>query len=393
MTRFVLFASIIVSFLLLKFDEIISAQYLWIGLIWICALLGLSLQKNRSSTFRALTLNAAIVVLCLAIVEAVLFFQLREPFEGKVLYSNVPKEGFGTADNVLGYTLNKNAQKIVEYKSKGELVSRTTYTVDRNGLRASTNGTNPEKSVLFFGCSFTYGSRVNDNETMPSKVGAETKGQYGIYNFGVGGYGTHQMLAALEHGLVDRIVGGAPVYVVYQALPDHIPRLLGLRKWDRHGPRYMLDGSAQVRYAGPFDAEKHLLTDALNKQLEKSALYTRLVPIVKSSTISEEDIDLFVAMVERSKQVLERKYPGLDFHVIFWNVGAGGVWHFGNDRSDLVMEKLKTRNIRVHPVSEILPDYEENKLRYEIDKYDGHPSPLAHDLIAQYVVKKILRVE
>jgi hypothetical protein len=298
-----------------------------------------------------------------------------------------------TKDGILGYTLIKNAHNIVEYWRENALVSRTTYTVDSNGLRLSNNGSDPKKSILFFGCSFTYGASVNDAETMPSKVGVKTTGQYRIYNFGVGGYGTHQMLAALEHGIVERVAGVTPAYAVYQALPDHIPRLLGLRQWDRNGPRYILDEAEQVRYVGSFDSEKRFsVIDALNNQLEKSAVYKRLAASLKPITITESDIDLFVAMVDRSKQILERKYPGIGFHVIFWNVGDGGAWQFGGDRSDLVTAKLMARNISVHPVSNILLDYEKNKLRFEIDKYDGHPSPLAHDLIAEYVVKQILRL-
>jgi hypothetical protein len=55
-----------------------------------------------------------------------------------------------------------------------------------------------------FGCSFTFREGVEDREAMPYLVGELSK--YIVYNFGFHGYGAHQMLSALEYGIVDRIV-------------------------------------------------------------------------------------------------------------------------------------------------------------------------------------------
>ena len=68
------------------------------------------------------------------------------------------------------------------------------------------------------------------SETMPYQVGLRTDGQYATYNFAVHGYGTHQMLAAIENGMVASRVKEDVRYVIYQAIyPEHLYRLAGLR--------------------------------------------------------------------------------------------------------------------------------------------------------------------
>ena len=102
------------------------------------------------------------------------------------------------------------------------------YTTNEAGLRASPPSAEARESILFFGGSFTFGTGVNDDETMPHRGGVATKGKYRVFNFGYAGYGPHQMLAAIEGGLVDEIVIEPPKYVIYQAIPHHVERAAGL---------------------------------------------------------------------------------------------------------------------------------------------------------------------
>ena len=42
------------------------------------------------------------------------------------------------------------------------------------------------------------------------------------------------MLAAIEHGMVGRVVDTTPTFAFYSAIPDHVWRVAG-RVWSRHG--------------------------------------------------------------------------------------------------------------------------------------------------------------
>lgn len=76
--------------------------------------------------------------------------------------------------------------------------------------------------VLFFDDSLTFGEGVNDNQTMPYRVGMRSAGALRVYNFAFHGYGPHQMLAQIELGVVRDTIDCLPDHAIYQAI---IPRI------------------------------------------------------------------------------------------------------------------------------------------------------------------------
>jgi hypothetical protein len=53
-------------------------------------------------------------------------------------------------------------------------------------------------------------------------------------------------------------------------------------------------------------------------------------------------------------------------------------------------EGLERRGIPVHFVSEILPGYRDDPLRYSLGLHDGHPNARANDAVARWFVREIL---
>ena len=130
------------------------------------------------------------------------------------------------------------------------------------------------------------------------KLDFSTYGDYATYNFAVHGYGTHQMLAAIENGLVASSVKEDVRYVFYQAIyPEHLYRLAGLRSWGEHGPKYILDSHRQPLYVGHFDDDmcQRWICRWIHRQFDKSVLITRTSRWIQASF--EVDDALFVAMV------------------------------------------------------------------------------------------------
>lgn len=156
-------------------------------------------------------------------------------------------------DSVLGYAPVHGQLTPVKGFAGSQLIYDVTYTIDADGLRIAAGfDENPHdnRCMLFFGCSFTFGEGVDDHEAMPYVAG--TLANLRAYNFGFPGYGPHQMLAAVEHGMVERIVDCRPRWIIYQALPTHVARAAGQTSWDRHGPRYALE-DGEAKYTGHFD--------------------------------------------------------------------------------------------------------------------------------------------
>ena len=193
------------------------------------------------------------------------------------------------------------------------------------------------------------------------------------------------MLAALESVVVDKIVQCRPTHVIYQAIPDHVARVAGLHWWGRHSPRYRLEIDGSVRQDGFFDDEgvsPGPIYEELQWQLSKSNISKWFQMRVRR--VTDNDIELFLAIVKASERILRQKFPGCQFHVILWSIEPPV------DTYRKVRDGLQAAGFQVHLVDDILPDYISNPRQYEISEYDRHPNARANDMIAGYVTRRIL---
>jgi hypothetical protein len=285
---------------------------------------------------------------------------------------------------------------------------KVTYTIDENGLRIPPpyDVWEVRKSVIFFGCSYTMGDGVEDTETMPYMTGLLTHGRYAIYNFGFHGYGPQQMLAALEGGRVQNIVTVPPQHIIYQAIPYHMERVAGLMTWFPHAPRYRRTDSGRVIPDGHLDtvADETRYSpierfwrkggstgQAISSTLRRSFIYDKLVRPLRRLT--GEDVQLFLDIVSQAKDAAAKLYPKSEFHILLWDNMF--VKHDYLQFLPRVLEAFRKEHVRVHLVSDIIPDYDAStpNTKYEIHAYDSHPNPFTYRLLASYVAKNILHAD
>jgi hypothetical protein len=251
---------------------------------------------------------------------------------------------------------------------------------------------NQTQCALFFGDSFTFGEGVQDHEAMPYLVGKLSN--YKVYNFGFHGYGPHQMLAALERGLVEKTVACKPSVAIYQALIIHTARSAGLSPWDKHGPKY-ISSNGGIKYDGHFDDHSPgsqvkdisslatFVKTIAQAQIEKSFICKKYFPY-NHYIVRDEDIEVFLSLIEASRTKFSSLYPGSAFHIILWDENPNDPQYFR------IHEGLLKKGFNIHIASNMLPRYADQRSSYEISPYDRHPNPLAYTHIAQYVVKTIL---
>lgn len=342
--------------------------FAWLGLLW-AALLGYGVVRSRTNARKLVCLYAALVPLVVGAVEARLWLNQRE--RGQLDYS----ERYAQPDEILGYAPRKGQIAHSMRREGGRVVYDVTYTIGDDGLRiAPPYVDGPDgPCVIFFGDSVTFGEGLDDAETMPYRTGIETGGRYRIYNFGFHGYGPHQMLAALERGLVANVIACEPRYAFYLAIFDHVSRVAGLRSWDVHGPRYALRGD-DVVLNGHFD-DGALLPAWIRDEMAKSLIVESMWE--RPEGVGPRDVELFVAIVDAARRRFERQYPGAEFHVLQWGDDgglAGRAWH-----------ELVARGLRVHRCSEALPGGSSDG--YTISERDQHPNARAHALLARYVAR------
>jgi hypothetical protein len=354
--------------------------FAWVFAAW-SIVFALEAAAGRRS-LRFLCVNAAAAFGTLAAVEL---------WWGRVERANDQRERavptyqpqYTRLDDVLGYAPIASMKVASMLTKEGRSIYDVRYTIDERGLRVSPpcDCGDHTRSLLFFGCSYTYGEGVGDQETLPYRAGVHTGGRYAVYNFGFHGYGPHQMLAALERGMVKSRIEHPPRFAFYTAIVDHVRRAAGRATWDTFlGPRYVLSGDT-VRYAGPFkDSAPVASEDPLERAgslLAKSAILRRLRPGLGDADAAET----LAAIVDAARVRFERDFPGAEFQVLFWGAPSARL-------RDLT-GRLERRGVVVHQVAAVLPGYSENPERYEISG-ESHPTAEAYDLVARYLAERLV---
>ena len=261
-----------------------------------------------------------------------------------------------------------------------------TYTTNKYGLRVAPHDLrltqlNPNfKNVIFFGCSFTFGEGVNDNESIPFVFEDQSQGHYKAYNFAFHGYGAHQMLRILESDTIDKVITDRkPAIAIYQACTFHIERSAfkyPYIQWDTKGPRYRLDRNGNLVLSTSKYSER------LFRILSSSHLFSHLLDRLYLKRRTEYDIRLFIEMIKRSKKIFEDKYNG-EFYVVYWDT-------YSDPDTKKIMSKLEKEQIGFFYASKI---FGVNNMENYLEKYaiagEGHPNKLAYELIAKYLLQNI----
>lgn len=378
-------------FATLSFIKYLAAPYFWSGILWGMLFLILFFITNNKNA-KALFLNFSFILFVLAGAE----FYFWAPFKDKLkLAGNMWSPEQYIKDDILGYRPPENAYVIGKKYYGNHIVVDMAYSTDHYGRRKSYPiDPNINHAILFFGCSLTFGEGINNEQTLPYLVGSKVKDKFNTYNFGYSGYGAHQMLAAIEHKnfLKNRIIE-IPKYAIYTAIPGHIARVVGLSTWvvRDHDPKYLLNENREIYLAGHFDDNTdytNLFEKRVRAHLSNSYILKKIFPQLDFYTRrqqNKEDIETYVKIVIKARDLFEKNYPQSEFHMILWDI-----YDFNNTKETFndVLVALKKNNIRVHLISDILPGFYQDHPLYQL-VYDYHPTPLANELIANYVVNNI----
>jgi hypothetical protein len=236
-----------------------------------------------------------------------------------------------------------------------------------------------------------FGQGLDDQDTLPFLINVASGSHYRTYNFGVMGYGAHQMLSAIQHDLVKDVVECDPqhvTHVIYQGITDHVRRSAGPTSWSPRGPRYVLDGHGRVELDGRYEnmtvPKKDTWWQLITKQVRKSQIYQASYGQRHARKYEMNDIELYVGILQRAQEMVRDDYPMSEFHVLWWDED--------NPDNRLVIDGLRKRGIDIRLMSEILPNYdvEDINLVYRLHERDLHPNALANELIARYTLREIL---
>ena len=359
-----------------------SYYSLWLLGIWFAVFLAAATGKGPSWR-RAIWFNMAVVI---AVIGGGVFFFAQ----GTDIHTELTNPEYRSElDDLLGYRLTPGKKTLERKYTEDEVLYEATYTLEENGNRLAPPYVESEGKpcVLFFGGSHSFGAAVNDDETFPYLFGVKTGGHYEIHNFSLGGFGTHQMLAALEGGRVESVIDCDPRHVIYHGGYFHIPRSAGLSSWDQNGPHYELVDTDRVEYRGSF-AESQDRDDLITRLIDLSGLDTLISGLHRPP--DGHDYDRFLGILENSRRYVQENYPNAEFHVFLFDDKRRGpipFYLFAWSRPPL-SESLAERGFNVLHKSDAIPGLRESPELYKIHPLDGHPNALAHSLMASYLASK-----
>jgi hypothetical protein len=350
-----------------------NAPYAVVGLAAACIAAIAARRSPPSSRRRFLLVQVAALALVFSVLEAYVWLGGRNPdFRvEKTRSAAVP------AHPDLGYIFPPNGSITYRGYYRNELVFEGTTHFDEHGFVPPY----PSKSrncAMVFGGSFTAGYGVDDTEAMPYRLGELAGDSLRVYNFGLGGYGPHQMLSALQNGIVSEVVDcDAVKWVFYQGIPNHVLRAAGRSAWDRRGPRYVLDADGRAVRHGRFCDP--LALEALTQLLNRSNVYRRLLGW--DSGVRGRDIDLFMGILRETRRLVAEQYPGARFQIVFWDRP--------DDSTPTLLEAMKADGFVVHRVSDILDGFAEDPKPYLLP-HEIHPNTRADDLVARYLFEHVI---
>lgn len=250
------------------------------------------------------------------------------------------------------------------------------YTIDSHHLR-TTQSAATGAGVAFLGCSVMFGEGVQDTETMPQVFADLTGRQFPVVNLGLVGYGLNQVLRMLETGLFDQVIGNRPRAFVLLTGPWHAARSACRPAWQSRSPRYQLAGQ-DVVYQGPCFGESAFILRTL---LQKSNLWLGLIGPLLETASAEQDLGLYFALLEKIVQVAKERYHAPV--IILYESSEPGLEPFDPQTRELrgLAARVKADVLDVSlPTPAVGPD------PYRIPG-DGHPTPLAHRLRTEWLVR------
>jgi hypothetical protein len=255
----------------------------------------------------------------------------------------------------------------------GRTLYDATYTIDRFGHRVAPPPVAPGRpAVVFFGCSYTFGDGIEDQQSLPWQFAVATRREFDVVNAGHSGHGAHQVLRMLESGHLDERLRHGVAHAFYSAMDHHPARAAGLAPWDFHGPRYEIDGEG-VAWRGPF----HGPAGGLLLRLGQSLFGARWLPPWKDRPLDPAvDDERWARLVERSARLVREH----------WNATLTTiVWDPNSERGDRLRQLLVDRGLDVLPVSSVLPT---GKGPPDLIPGDWHPTPATNALLARAIAER-----
>lgn len=359
----------------LAIAALVAAGYLlrfgaW-GRAWNLAMAGVALcwlawlQRGR---WRDVSVSLAAILFCLAVVEGVAISLQSGPID-----RNAP--GYSIADPELGWRPGTpgSYHHVKRYRADGRTIFDVHYTiVPGHERRVDSAASAP--SVVFLGDSTTFGTGVDDADTLPQAFADAAGQRFRVRNLAMSGYGPQQVLRRLE--LEPRMQGTRAF--VFQTAAFHAERASCWAGFMLRAPRYVLVDGAPA-YQGKCYENWWI---AVRSLFIASATYQQfLAPLIGQP--SRAEVDLFIAMLIQADRTARARH-GAPLVILYMAQQGDYLGRAGLKDADIIA-RLRAAGVQVvdgtldpasFPTPIAIPG-------------DGHPTPTANRARAALLAKAL----
>ena len=236
---------------------------------------------------------------------------------------------------------------------------------------------NPDKqSIAIFGCSFTWGSFMKDNETFSALLSRYTDRT--VYNRGLFGTGVPFLYYQLSDKNIQNEIKN-PKYIIYTLIDDHFYRSLTVRSWCK-------DPMIQYRYKLK-NGKLNLVRPVFKPFYPLYSVFLLQKYFQDKEYWKGEFKDSFIKMIDESNKLIKEKFPQAEFIILVYQDKS---WDIATQK-DIKQEILKhfeDEGIKVVYTDDLIGKGTLNDPKY-ISGDNFHPSPEAWKLITPKLVEAL----
>lgn len=207
---------------------------------------------------------------------------------------------------------NHAGREVFRNQIANRIIYDVEYHTDARGWRVvpGADSTPGGKHLALFGCSYTFGKGLNDDQTLAARLVPHMP-DHRLYNFGVSGWGTAQVLRLLETHDLRTVVAEPAGIGVYIFFDDHMRRALGtMRRITSFGekyPYYTLDANDRPVFRGTFDRDRPW-TNALLTWLSREQ-FIQWSGVDMPPRYSDADYHFTVRLIDGIRREYLRQFP------------------------------------------------------------------------------------
>ena len=249
----------------------------------------------------------------------------------------------------------------------GEVIYEVVYSIGDDGFRLTKNETlDNSHRINFFGCSFTFGAGLNDDETLPHYV-KKLLPDISVKNYGFHGYGIHEALAILQSKLD---TSGDINFLLTS--PWHSLRSACVQKWTRGSPKYELAKNGQVIRNGRCNTKQYSgrVMEALSKSALAGLIHDNLQLLPSTQ---DAQIELYLALIREMSELSRQRNQKF----IIGYIQAADNWFKGDYTNEHIYNELSAMSDEIVDMSLTVPGVKLAK-HYYIHKLDTHPTAEAN---------------